>query len=78
MNDAHSKATFENAVGAIDGILHETQRPRIEPEHEFYSGHGRDHCFNIQVNVISILVILIVIINIIIIINILLLSKLSY
>ena len=48
MNDGHSKATFENPVGAIDGTLHEIQRPPTEPEHEFYSGHGRYYCFSTQ------------------------------
>ena len=40
---------FQDAVGAIDGTLHELQRPLTEPQHEFYSGYSRLHCMSTQV-----------------------------
>ena len=41
---------FYGAVGAIDGTLHEIQRPLTENKHEFYSGYSRYHCMSTQVN----------------------------
>ena len=40
---------FPGAVGIIDGTRHEIQRPRIEPQQHFYSGHCRYHNFSTQI-----------------------------
>ena len=40
---------FPNAVGVIDGCLTEINRPLSEPQHDFFSGHGRYHCVSTQV-----------------------------
>ena len=44
---------FPNAVGAIDGTLHEIQRPQSENQEDFYSGYSRYHCMSTQVRVLQ-------------------------
>jgi hypothetical protein len=34
------------AVGAIDGTSHKLQRPRTEPQEQYYSGHRHMHCMH--------------------------------
>ena len=40
---------FPGAVAIIDGTRHEIQRPGIEPQQHFYSGHCRYHNFSTQI-----------------------------
>ena len=37
---------FPGAVAVIDGTRHRIQRPQIEPQQNFYSGHTRYHNFS--------------------------------
>lgn len=39
---------FPDAVGCIDGTPHETYRPQVGPQAQFYSGHRHYHVMNIQ------------------------------
>ena len=36
-------------VGCIDGASHEILMPMVENQAEFYSGHGKYHCYHTQV-----------------------------
>lgn len=40
--------SFPNAVGCIDGTLHEIYRLLTEPQREFFSGHRHYHLMNTQ------------------------------
>ena len=46
---AHDWEMFPGAVAVIDGTRHEIQRPQIEPQQQFYSGHCRYHNFSTQI-----------------------------
>ena len=46
---AHHWELFPGAVAVIDGTRHEIQRPGIEPQQFFYSGHCRYHNFSTQI-----------------------------
>ena len=49
MEVAYDWELFPGAVAVIDGTRHEIQRPGIEPQQPFYSGHCRYHNFSTQI-----------------------------